>query len=337
MDRVEVAYAAMVALFAYYFGLRHLQTPQWVYASFQHLVTGTAMTPMQYRTLIPWIVRGIRALNLPGVRTWSLESYRLGVDVASVIAGLYSARWLARRVGVGPWQALCGSWLVALVLPFHYLMPPVTRHYPSDLPAIVFFAVGLALLLQKQWSLFYPLFIVATFNRETTCFLTLAYLFASLGRERLTTIAKHVGAQALLWATVKLILVDIYGANTVRAYSLHFDLFRDRIADNVSYLHEPQAVPLFAIASMFAFLWIPVFALRRYIQHPFIARAIWIIPVYVGSMFYVGELPELRIYGELIPLVTTATLLVATNIQKSPGTTIDAVSPSVQYNHLSTT
>jgi hypothetical protein len=54
-------------------------------------------------------------------------------------------------------------------------------------------------------------------------------------------------------------------------------------------------------------------------------------------MFYVGELPELRIYGELIPLVTTATLLVATNIQKSPGTTIDAVSPSVQYNHLSTT
>jgi hypothetical protein len=337
MDRVEIAYAAMVALFAYYFSLRHLQTPQWAFASFQHLVTGTAVTPMQYRTLIPWIVRGIRALNLPGVRTWSLESYRLGVDVASVIAGLYSARWLARRVGVGPWQALFGSWLVALVLPFHYLIPPVTRYYPSDLPAIVFFTVGLALLLQKQWFAFYPLFIVATFNRETTCFLTLAYFFTSLGRERLTTIAKHVGAQALLWATIKLILVDIYGANSVRAYALHFDLYRDRIADNVSYLHEPQAVPLFAIASMFAFLWIPLFALRRYIQNPFIERAIWIVPVYVGSMFYVGEMPELRIYGELIPLVTTATLLIATNIQKSHGTTIDAASPSVQYDHLSTT
>jgi hypothetical protein len=304
-------YAGAVVAFAYYFSARHLLTPQWPPADFRQLVAGTGVTPMQYRALIPWIVRGLRATNLPGLRGLSLDGWRLGIDVTSVVAALYSARWLLRRVGFGRVHALLGSALVALILPFHYLLPPVTRYYPYDLASIAFFSAGVVLLIDERWRVYYPLFLVATLNRETTCFLTLAYVFAASGRERPRTIVAHAGAQALIWTAIKVALIAAYGANNQAGYVLHLDLFRNRIADNLLAFRQPGAVPIFAVASAFAFLWIPVFTWHRRIRHPFIRRAIWIVPVYFVAMFYVGEMPELRVYGEFIPLVAAAALLIA--------------------------
>lgn len=49
-------------------------------------------------------------------------------------------------------------------------------------------------LYQKKWTLYCGLFLVATLNREITCFLTLIYLCTALGDERLQRIADHCAA-----------------------------------------------------------------------------------------------------------------------------------------------
>lgn len=309
----EALYAGAVATFAYYFSLRHLLTPQWAPAGFAQLVNGTAFAPMQYRALVPWAIRGLRALDLPVLRGWKLDEYRLALDLISTAAVVYSTRWLLGRVGFSSRAAMLGSWLVPLMLPFVFLIPPITRYYPYDLPAIAFFALCLGLMMDRRWVAFYPLFAVATLNRETTCFLTIAFVLASIGRQRLSSVFRHVAAQAVIWASIKLLLLEIYKSNNNPAYRLHLDLYRDRIPDNLDVLGDPFGATLFSILSVVVFAWVPLFVLRARIRHPFIERAIWVIPIYVGAMFYVGEMAELRIYGELLPLVAAAGLLIFSN------------------------
>ena len=46
-------------------------------------------------------------------------------------------------------------------------------YYPYDIPSLTFFAAGIILFMQKKWLWFYPVFILACFNRESACFITL--------------------------------------------------------------------------------------------------------------------------------------------------------------------
>jgi hypothetical protein len=175
-------------------------------------------------------------------------------------------------------------------------------YYPSDMPAILFFTLGLSLLYARRWLLFYPLFVLATFNRETSCFLTLVFVLAYWGRIPLRTLVSHALAQAVLWVAIKSFLRLAFPDNP------GFGAFDLKFAGNMRYLADVSNLPFF-LSSM-GFILLPTLLLVRRVADEFTKRSILlVIPFFLG-MTLVGNLHELRIYGELIPVVLTALILI---------------------------
>jgi hypothetical protein len=304
--RRELAYVALVLAFGTFFGLSHLQQRQWEPVSLERMVAGTALTPMQYRVLFPWT---LRALNLfvesPGV---SIHRFSQVVEIGSTILLLLVSRMLLKKAGLNHTEASWGSFLPALMLPFHYLLPAHSYYYVYDIPAVLFFALGLLLLHDRNWRYFYPLFALATLNRETSCFLALVYVLVALWRDPWRQFAVHVLAQTAIWVGIKTGLLYVYGANTSPEYADHLNLYKDSLRTNLEYLAQ-VGTPTLVLASVFAFCWIPVLLLADAIPSGFVKRALMVVPLFLVAMFYVGEIQELRIYGELIPIVSTASVL----------------------------
>ncbi|HLA63172.1 MAG TPA: hypothetical protein VK610_02005, partial [Rhodothermales bacterium] len=180
--------------------------------------------------------------------------------------------------------------------------------FPYDTASAAFFAGGLALMLRREWRWFYPLFVVATLNRETTCFLTVAYVCVALGRERPAVIARHVVAQALLWGGLKMGLGALYAANVTLDVGAT-GLFSNQLARSGRILTAVPGLVYLATITMGGAA-VVAFLLRRRIGDARLLRLFGVVPPFLLGMVVVGELLEVRIYGELIPLVT-ATLLLA--------------------------
>jgi hypothetical protein len=164
--------------------------------------------------------------------------------------------------------------------------------------AIAVFAGGLMLLQQERWLAYYALFGLGTFNRETTCFLTFVHLLTTWNTTPRARLARHVAAQAALWLAVKALLWHVYH------HARGNDVFQPAWTENWESLRDPATYRWYLCA--FAGLWIPLLAGWRFIREPWIrAAALVCVPFAIG-MFFAGVWSELRIWGELIPVVALA-------------------------------
>lgn len=306
MNRGRPAFAAYLLLVfcaSYYF------TTLWFELNWQlrgvtwdAILNGTAPTPFQYRVLVPWLVRGIvllgaacgTAVSVPALFFW-IECCAVALLVLSFRAylGLFWRR-----------EAACIlSMTIFLVLPYNLLLDRVLAlRYPSDIPSLLFFTTGLVLLYARSWRLFYPLFVLATLNKETSCFLTVVYVMVWLGREKHARIALHAAAQLLIWFSIKYWLGRVYLSNPGDGLCLW------NYRANVDFIIRPNAWLLFL--SNLGYLWIPVLLFWRRIPDFFVRRSAAVIPVFFAGMFLVGNMWELRIYGELTPVVLAAFFMI---------------------------
>ena len=190
-----------------------------------------------------------------------------------------------------------------LVLPFNYVLPRTAPFwYPSDMPAILFFTLGLVFLYKQNWPMYYTVFLIAAFNRETICFLTFVYLFTSIGRRKPTVMLLHCGAQLLLWLVIKYILYRLYSSNPGVGF------FETQLSANIGFLLTLKRYPFF-LSSM-GFILIPIMLYFRLIDDYFVRRSLFVgIPFFL-AMMYVGDIWELRIYGELLPIMLLASLII---------------------------
>jgi hypothetical protein len=211
----EAVIALLVTLLAARFTISHLgSTLVHPPASLAKLCQGTGEIPFQYRALVPWVVDLVHRV-VPPISWTDSRTVIAGVVEAASVAGLYYAlRALVRPVVGTRARASLAALALFHVLPYHYVFPENWPFwYPSDLPSVLFFTLGLVCLQRGSWLLFYPLLAVATFNRETTFFLSIAFVLTRLGRMPLHKVALHAAAQGSIWAAVKLLLDRLYGAN----------------------------------------------------------------------------------------------------------------------------
>jgi hypothetical protein len=88
------------------------------------------------------------------------------------------------------------AFTILLALPFNLLY---TYWYPNDIPAVLFFTLGLIAFYRRSWPWYYLLFVVATLNRETTLFLTFLFVVTNLDRLSLKQLAGHTAVQLFIW------------------------------------------------------------------------------------------------------------------------------------------
>jgi hypothetical protein len=263
---------------------------------------GTGRTPFQYRALVPWTVRAAVAAVPPlGKSLWVPYG---AVEALAAVAAWAAARrvlrpFLTERAGGRAAAALGVFPLLALnlALPFRHN----AFFFPWDTLSVALFTAGLALLRERRWPAFYVLFAVATLNRETTCFLTIALVLSEFGRMPLPRLAAHGAAQLAVWVAMKSLLAAVYAHNVPLLGEGTSGLF---VMPTLINLGAVSGVPgLLILAGAMGGLWlVPALMADRVTDRP-LRRMARVVPVFVVGMLLVGEMLEVRIYSELIPLV----------------------------------
>ena len=302
-------------LYAAYFATLRMSRDMWDPAAFARMVDGSAMAPFQFRALIPWSVSLVR--DFVGEGAFNLEHARMGSELLFVFLLLVVFRaYMVHLLGDGR-KGILATLALAMVLPFHYIIPEAFPfYYVYDLPSVFFFTLGLLLLHKRQWLLYYPLFALATFNRESTCFLTLIYVLTCFRREwrspgalahseywKLNTECSalspllHVLAQSAIWISIKALLNHLYPG----------DVSFNHFTRNFYMLRLPSTYPI--LFSVFGYTWLLALFGNRLIKDDFVRRACYAVPLFFAVIFVVGQIRELPLYGEMIPVVVPAAIL----------------------------
>lgn len=289
-------------------------------ATFEDLAHGTASLPFQYRALAPLLVSGVRSV-LPSI---SHEAAFGAVDALSALAVYASFRLLLslffrkedRRdvFALGVFIPL----MLNLAFPYRYN----ALFFPWDTPSVALFTLGLYLLHTKKWGWYYVVFAAATLNRETSCFLTLCYALAYFREDGLPRVSIHVAAQAAIWLTIKTILYWAYLGNPLLDPA-GSGFFFYQVERSIRILTSP--VGLLYLITALGGTWVVLALLQRFIDEPILRRSFYFVPVFLAGMFVVGEMMEVRIYSELIPLVTAGLLVAARRVLVSLAQTPDQI------------
>src|SRR6202041_941288 len=90
-----------------------------------------------------------------------------------VLATRSSLRTLTKDFAFSQWACL----LIVYMAYFSLILPYGLNYtLPYDAPSLFFFSLCISLIIRRKLLLYYPCFILAVFNRETICFVTLFFL-----------------------------------------------------------------------------------------------------------------------------------------------------------------
>ncbi len=309
--RISILFFLITLIGSYYFAeLRlgpHRLTTEYSKVRYESLMSGEAPAPFRYRILIPHLVHHVSTRwTVPPEKLFFLIEF--SATALLVLAfKIYLNLYFQRRT------AMALALTLLYVLPFNYLFPRnMTFIYPYDIPGVLFMTLGIYLIYRKKWLVFYPFFVLATMNRETTCFLSMIYLLTYWKIDSHMHKAGHLIAQFLLWSSVK------YGVTLLLPPSHHTRLFElGHIEENLErFLFNFSDYPLFL--STYGFLWLFAIAGYCYIENSFARRALLVMVPFLLGMFIVGNLYETRIYGDMIPVVLPAAFLAIRGMTKQP-------------------
>jgi hypothetical protein len=124
-------------------------------------------------------------------------------------------------------------------------------------------------------------------------------------------LAVLVGSQAAIWVVIKAALWVLYQQNRWMGYGL----YEYQLKVNVATLLNFPVKGLIALAT-WGCLWLAVLIWYPRITDVFLRRNLWTVPVFVAAMFVAGFVIELRIYGEVLPIVLAAAWVVFLDVIK---------------------
>ncbi len=289
---------------------------------------GQAGLPYQYRILPMYIFRALLRVPLvlklaAHVPPLGNDPYRLimaGIGFAGMLGALLATRGtLTRLTGdrvYSFWAALLLAFMALVDLASSWDNPFTT---PYDVPSLMFFALCIYLVLRRSWWVYYPIFVLAVFNRETACFITVFFAvwewvrLEQLGTtvaRRLQWIVPNVSMQTLIWIAIKVWLAHHFAGNPTEKTAEHANgLFLTHFTYNLKELFKVFQWPLYASICGFSlpFLWLQ----RRWIQCRGLALALAVIlPLSFIGLIIVGVIVEIRIFSEWIALVSVAVALI---------------------------
>lgn len=323
-ERLSRLYAqAMLAVACLFFANLYC-TSRPPYIDLTRYAHGTERMPFQGRDLMRWpllaashstILQHLTAhraiLHSPEFLVMELTA-----AVSLYLAGIAATRIYRLAAPQAPLPELAFAVLIVLCL-FDFILA-VPFSFPYDLPATAFIGWGAYFALQRRFWPLLPLFLLGTWNRETTLFLigifALALLTTSAGDLRLQRLKPaqyaQLAALTLAWAVITTLQKHVYRGNPTEA--------GPRIAANLHHLANPLLWPNILAASAFLLPW--VYLLRHRIQYPPLRNTLLLLPFWVLLLLSVGQILELRIYGDIsVPIAAAISLVLYNGMQTGPA------------------
>jgi hypothetical protein len=297
------------------------------------MVAGTAWRPYVKRVLVPLVVRGADALLPAGARAGLGElvsgrpslAARLGWQSAHAswyalvfllhglslfLFALAFRRLAARTLGLDPVRAsLAAAGALALV-PIHFGY----QNYLYDFPGLALFTLGLVLVAERRWGLFYLLWPVGLLNKETFVLLTPVFVLSARARMPWRRLLVHAGAQLATAVGLWLALGWVFRGNPGAPVEWH-------LLRNLT--HAPLPRQLLHDAVYWGAWVCGLLSWHR--QRALAAQALAVGGVLVGTTLFLGFLGEYRDFYEVWPLL--ALLLAATALRLPAGRPPAAAAP----------
>lgn len=298
---------------------------------------GLEKTPYQYRVLMMWVFQlfatqhitlsvanHVQHMHVPPQFGSPQQLVQLVVALVCMFgAVLATAATLTRLTG----DRIFSRWMSLLVIYMAYftLAPGWGLRYtlPYDVPSLMFFCLGVYLVISKRDWLYYVIYPIAVLNRETICFLTVFFLVwrwqelktrvAKVTLKDALPLAAHGAAQAAIWLAIKIWLTHRfaanpgdYGANGPQPAIVQI---LQKLKFNIHEILLPQQWPVYL--SLFGFLLPVLWLQRKWIRNPGIYWSCAIVvPLWFAGMLLVGLIPEIRIFSELSALLVPALALI---------------------------
>jgi hypothetical protein len=291
---------------------------------------GVEKTPYQYRILMMYVFRLLATkhvvialaqhtqhMHVPAEWQKPQKLVQVGVSMVSLFGSvLATAGTLTKLTG----DRIFSRWMSLLLIYMAYtdLAPGwgLAYSFPYDTPSLMLFCMGVYLVVSGKDWLYYILYPIAVLNRETICFLTIFFVIwkwqemrareGKLTGTDVLRLAAHGLAQAAIWIGLKVWLAHRFAGNVYDYGSIVTNPpVVGRVMLNLHQLARPQQWPVFL--SIFGFLLPVVWLQRRWIQNQGIYWSCKIlIPLWFVGMFFMGLLPEIRIFSELSSLLVPA-------------------------------
>ncbi len=325
--------------------------PTFERARLPDMVAGTAHRPYVYRTFAPTTIRIVEAAMPDAwharlterIPTWyptrtlfrTTQADESQAPVAYVLSyalsfGALIGFALVLRAGIAYFYSpppLAGDVLPTLALVF---LPVMYRYisYPYDFPQLFFFSLGLLLLAQRRWWLFYPVLLLGLFNKETNALLVMIHVLGHVGRMSNRSLIAHAAGQFAMVVVVRALL--------------QFVIFTDNggapcdfwLARNWAMLSDPGKwhglffnfarvgqYSLF-VPTGYNLLYLSIVPLvfYRWSSKPLLLRrAIWIGVPLVVLTFFLGFIDEMRDYYELYVVVFLLAAGTVCDVAKAPA------------------
>lgn len=303
----------LYALGAVMFTALYFETTQsWSGSDFYAYVHGqSSFFPIfRCRVFVPLVARGI--LSIVDISPKLLFQVLVAVFVLSLLVAYrkYLANFLS-----SPLSGLCS---LAILYPLLWNYCVLNEYcFPFDIPSVLFFVLGCHFIYKRDWRAYYPILVLAILNRETACFLTFVFLVSLYRRMTLRELALHLAAQVVLWLGIRFSLYHLVGGPTLR-------LFGSRLPANLNILAEMFAFGRGAtrhwihLGLAFGGLWWLVpWVLKR--QPVFLKRSLLVVFPFVVAMSFKGVIDEVRLYGELVPVLLTPLVYAIAGGAWAPG------------------
>jgi hypothetical protein len=318
----KLLWALLLVLVCAHFSLSYVGENH-SFLNLQLYSSGGERLPFQYRTLVAFLFRHTAATPFFGGLARRAPSnfrdpFRLAyllITFVSLLGSVLATRASLSRLTRDPAFSGWACFLVVYMAYFNLMLAYGLNYtLPYDVPSLFFFSLCVLLIIDGRKWLYYPCFALAVFNRETICFAAVFFAIwewfernETRPSERLARIAPHILLQAAIWVAIKLYLARLYGHNPAASMSNPF--VEGHFVYNLKEVAKPWQWPL--LLSNFGFTLPVLLAGRRWIDNRAIAWACAILlPLWFGSMMVVGVIVEIRIFTELIAVLSLAVGLI---------------------------
>jgi hypothetical protein len=237
------------------------------------MLAWTANRPFCYRVLAPAII-DVLARFIGQTPAIMLVQFAACVGLSVIVwelAALVRRRWLA--------------WAVTLlgIVPLTWQTVQV-----YDMPVMALWALALLLMVRRQWAWLWPVFILACLAKETAALMVLVFAGVAWDRMERRRLFGIAGGLAAIWVVIRLGLMVIFVGHSGEDMQMNL-------------VYQLRYLPIYAVFTMFIglVLW------RSWKAQPeVLQRAVLILPVFAGLYMVGGTVGEIRIFGELFPVLT---------------------------------
>jgi hypothetical protein len=188
-------------------------------------------------------------------------------------------------------------------------LPLLVSYFIYDYPNLFLFTASLLFLVRKDFKLFYPIYILTCFSKETAVLIPFILLLNYKSVNSRQKFWLHLVLQVVIWLTVSGLLRYVFRDNPGQLVEIHL------FGHNLSVLANPstyfrftaKALPKGLNIIMLTFLAFLTFKFWKE-KAFFLRRALFIlVPMSLLTLFF-GWVDELRVYFESLPIWYTLCL-----------------------------